>query len=113
MQPFGVKNAFLHGELSEEEKMDLLLGWSVSKRQSKKVYELKKSLYGLKQSSRAWFGRLTKSMRAFGYHQSNSYHTLFLKKHHDKITTLIIYVDDMVVIGNDSEERKYLQNYFS
>ncbi|RVW83621.1 Retrovirus-related Pol polyprotein from transposon RE1 [Vitis vinifera] len=31
---------------------------------------------------RAWFGRFTKSMRAFGYHQSNSYHTLFLKKQH-------------------------------
>ncbi|RVW79653.1 hypothetical protein CK203_065294 [Vitis vinifera] len=41
--------------------------------------QLKKSLYGLKQSSRAWFGRFTKSMRAFGYRQSNSDHTLFLK----------------------------------
>ena len=50
-------------------------------------------------------------MRAFGYHQSNSYHTLFLKKQHSKITTLIVYVDDMIVTGNDPEERKALQNY--
>ncbi|RVW80473.1 Retrovirus-related Pol polyprotein from transposon RE1 [Vitis vinifera] len=74
-------------------------------------YKLKKSLYGLKQSPRAWFGRFTKSMRAFGYRQSNSDHTLFLKKQHGKITALIVYVDDMVVTGNDPEERKALQNY--
>ncbi|RVW87659.1 Retrovirus-related Pol polyprotein from transposon RE1 [Vitis vinifera] len=58
-------------------------------------------------------GRFTKLMRAFGYHQSNSDHTLFLKKQHGKITTLIVYVDDMVVTGNDPEERKALQNYLS
>ncbi|KAL6342470.1 hypothetical protein AAG906_011160 [Vitis piasezkii] len=62
---------------------------------------------------RAWFGRFTKSMRAFGYRQSNSDHTLFLKKQHGKITTLIVYVDDMVVTRNDPEERKALQNYLS
>ncbi|RVW78960.1 Retrovirus-related Pol polyprotein from transposon RE1 [Vitis vinifera] len=85
----------------------------VSEKQCQKVCKLKKSLYGLKQSPRAWFRRFTKSMRAFGYRQSNSDHTLFLKKQHGKITTLIIYVDDMVVTGNDPEERKALQNYLS
>ncbi|RVX05106.1 Retrovirus-related Pol polyprotein from transposon RE1 [Vitis vinifera] len=45
--------------------------------------------------------------------RSNSDHTLFLKKQHGKITTLIVYVDDMVVTGNDPEERKALQNYLS
>ena len=50
-------------------------------------------------------------MRAFSYRQSNSNHTLFLKKQHGKITTLIVYVDDMVVTGNGPEERKVLQNY--
>ena len=50
-------------------------------------------------------------MRAFGYHQSNSDHTMFLRKQHGKITTLIIYVDDMVVKKKDPEERKALQNY--
>jgi len=52
-------------------------------------------------------------MIAFGYHQSNSDHTLFLKKQHGKITTFSIYVDDMVITGNDPEERKALQNYLS
>ena len=53
------------------------------------------------------------SMRASGYRQSNSDHTLFLKKQHGKITTLIVYMDGMVVTGNDPEERKALQNYLS
>ena len=52
-------------------------------------------------------------MRAFGYHQSNSDHTLLLKKQYGKITTLIVYVDDMVVTRNDPEEKKALQNYLS
>ena len=52
-------------------------------------------------------------MRVFGYRQSNSYHTLFLKKQHGKIMTFIVYMDDMVVTGNDPEERKTLQNYLS
>ncbi|RVW85204.1 Retrovirus-related Pol polyprotein from transposon RE1 [Vitis vinifera] len=93
--------------------MDLPPGCMVSEKQCQKVCKLKKSLYGLKQSLRAWFGRFTKSMRAFGYRQSNSNHTLFLKKQHGKITALIVYVDDMVVTGNDPEERKALQNYLS
>jgi hypothetical protein len=52
-------------------------------------------------------------MLAFGYVQSNSDHTLFLKKQQSKITSLIIYVDDMVVTGIDPEERKALQEYLS
>ncbi|RVW75978.1 Retrovirus-related Pol polyprotein from transposon RE1 [Vitis vinifera] len=107
------ENVFLHGELSEEVYMDLPPGCMVSEKQCQNVCKLKKSLYGLKQSPRAWFGRFTKSMRTFGYRQSNSDHTLFLKKQHGKITALIVYVDDMVVTGNDPEERKALQNYLS
>lgn len=113
LQQFDVKNAFLHGELSEEVYMELPPGITVPESHGKKVCKLNKSLYGLKQSPRAWFGRFTKSMRNFGYRQSNSDHTLFIKKSKDKITALIIYVDDMVVTGNDPEERKSLQKYLS
>ena len=108
-----MKNAFLHGELSEEVYMDLPPGCMIPKVHCWKVCKLKKSLYGLKQSPRAWFERFTKSMRSFGYHQSNSDHTLFLKKQHGKITALIVYVDDMMVTGNDPNERKALQSYLS
>ena len=43
-------------------------------------------------------------MKRFGYEQSNSDHTLFLKKEKERITCLIIYVDDMVITGNNEEE---------
>ena len=113
LQQFDVKNAFLHGELSEEVYMDLPPGCMVPERQKQKVCKLKKSLYGLKQSPRAWFGRFTKSMTTFGYKQSNSDYTLFLKKRHGKITALIVYVDDMIVTSKDLEEMKALKHYLS
>ena len=68
-----------------------------------KVCKLKQTLYGLKQSSRAWFGSFTEVMKKYGYLHSNS-HTLFLKKRGGKITCLIIYVDDMILTGDDEEE---------
>ena len=52
-------------------------------------------------------------MTTFGYKQSNSYHTLFFKRRHEKITALIVYVDDMIVTRNDIEEIKALKEYLS
>ncbi|KAL5548419.1 hypothetical protein UlMin_003650 [Ulmus minor] len=80
LQQFDVKNAFLHGELTEEVYMDPPPGY-MPERHNQKVCRLKKALYGLKQSPRAWFGRFTKSMINFGYHQSNSDHTLMYLAH--------------------------------
>ncbi|CAL8150681.1 unnamed protein product [Prunus armeniaca] len=77
------------------------------------VCKLRKSLYGLKQSPRAWFGRFSTSIKKFGYVQSNSYHTLFLKRHKGKLTALIIYVDDMIVTGDDQAEMQNLQKYLA
>ncbi|CAL2264850.1 unnamed protein product [Prunus armeniaca] len=45
--------------------------------------------------------------------QSNSDHTLFLKRDEGKLTALIVYVDDIIVTGNDAEEQLKLQNYLS
>ncbi|CAL9004267.1 unnamed protein product, partial [Prunus brigantina] len=67
----------------------------------------------LKQSPRAWFGRFTKSMKVFGYTQSNADHTLFLKRDGKKLTALIVYVDDIVVTGDDTGEQLKLQKYLS
>lgn len=67
-------------------------------------------MYGLKQSPRAWFGRFTLAMRKYGYKQSNFDHTLFLEKgRNGLITCLIIYVDDMIITGNDKGEMEQLR----
>ncbi|PRQ41825.1 putative RNA-directed DNA polymerase [Rosa chinensis] len=52
-------------------------------------------------------------MKAFGYRQSNSDHTLFIRHKAGKLTVLIVYVDDMVVTGDDPVERKALQDYLA
>ena len=43
-------------------------------------------------------------MRKYGFQQSNYDHTLFLKRRQGKVTTLIVYVDDMIITCNDTEE---------
>lgn len=68
-------------------------------------------LYGLKQSPRARFERFTLEKNKFGYHQSNSDYTMFLKRRGEKkrrelISCLTIFVDDMIITGNDKEEIK-------
>ena len=103
LHQFDVKNAFLHGNLEEEVYMVPPPGFSKGFRFNE-VCRLKNALYGLKQSPRAWFGRFTAAMKTCGYQQSNSDHTLFLKRKGQLVTCLIIYVDDMIITGNDKEE---------
>uniref|UniRef100_A0A2N9FP96 Reverse transcriptase Ty1/copia-type domain-containing protein n=1 Tax=Fagus sylvatica TaxID=28930 RepID=A0A2N9FP96_FAGSY len=109
----GQRMLSFHGDLEEEVYMDFPPGFSTSS-ESGKVCRLRKSLYGLKQSPRAWFGRFTHSMRKYGYHQSQSDHTLFLKHSNEgKVTALIVYVDDIVVTGNDIMEMGKLKTYLA
>ena len=70
-----------------------------------KVCRLRKSSYGLKQSSKAWFGIFTRAMKNYGYHQSHFDHNLFLKQVLErKIATRSMCIDNIVEIDNDSEE---------
>nr|XP_028948916.1 uncharacterized protein LOC114821153 [Malus domestica] len=87
LKQFDVKNAFLHGHLEEEVYMDFPPGYSNGGKMG--VCRLRKSLYGLKQSPRAWFRRLTQAMRKNGYFQSHSDHTLFVKRRNDKETGML------------------------
>ena len=113
LQKFDVKNVFLHGNLEEEVYMDTPPGLG-DKAWKNKVCKLKKSLYGLKQFPRAWFGRFTKSMIRMNYHQSQGDHTSFIKHNSSgKLTALIVYVDDIIVTRNDEGEIQRLKTYLS
>jgi hypothetical protein len=107
-----VKNAFLHGDLEEEVYMDIPPGYTASSK-AKIACKLQRALYGLKQSPQAWFGRFSSAMRKYGFQQSNSDHTLFLKHRLGKVTALIVYVDDMIITGDDAEEISRLQEQLS
>ena len=74
---YDVKNTFLHGDLDEEICMNIPPGFEENT--GNKVCKLKKVLYGLKQSPRAWFGRFAKVMKESRYKQSQGDHTLFIK----------------------------------
>ena len=111
-----VKNAFLNGKLEEEVFMEPPPGFERDLG-SGKVCRLVKSLYGLKQSPRAWFERFGKVMKKFGYSQSQGDHTLFFKHSSEgKKAILIVYVDDIIMTRDDSEElerlKKLLENEF-
>ena len=63
-----------------------------------------KALYDLKQSPRAWFDRFSTVLKAEGYTQCLSDHTMFVLKKGDLITILIVYVDDIILAGNNMSE---------
>ena len=102
LHQFDVKNVFLHGDLEEEVYMELPLGYTTST-ETKVVCKLQRALYGLKQSPRAWFERFSLAMRKYRFKQSNSDHTLFIKYKVGKVVVLLVYVDDMIITGNDEE----------
>ena len=103
LHQFNVKNAFLHGKIEEEVYTKAPPGFS-DEYNPEEGCKLNKALYSLKQSPRAWFGRFTTAMMKFGYKQSNSDDTLFLKRRNGRITCLIIYVDDMIITRDDKEK---------
>ena len=68
-----IKNVFLHGDLAKEVYMEQPLGF-VAQGESGLVYRLHHSLYGLKQSPRAWFGRFSSIVQEFGMLRSTTDH---------------------------------------
>nr|CAN78733.1 hypothetical protein VITISV_020436 [Vitis vinifera] len=113
LQQLDIKNAFLNGDLEEEVYMEIPPGFEGSMAKNQ-VCKLQKSLYGLKQSPRAWFDRFTKAVLKLGYKQGQADHTLFVKKSHaEKMAILIVYVDDIILYGNDMKELQNLKKYLS
>ncbi|KAK8540067.1 hypothetical protein V6N12_046360 [Hibiscus sabdariffa] len=99
-----VKNAFLNGHLDEEVYMKIPPGLQTLGG-SKKLCRLHKSLYGLKQSPWAWFEQFTRVIVRNRYKQSLADHTLFIKKNSNgKKAILLVYVDDIIITGDDDGE---------
>ncbi|RVW35444.1 Retrovirus-related Pol polyprotein from transposon RE1 [Vitis vinifera] len=79
-----------------------------------RVCKLKKSLYGLKQSPRAWFDRFEKVIKKQGYRQGQSDHTMFFKQSNDgRMTILIVYVDNIILTRDDTGEVERLKKVFA
>ena len=67
-----------------------------------KVCKLVKSLYGLKQAPRAWYEKLTEHLLKLNFEQFDlDDATLFIKKVERSVVYLVVYVDDLLMIGNN------------
>ena len=71
--------------------MDLLPGFETPAKKGM-VRRLRKSLYGLKQSPKAWFDRFTNTIRRYGYKQAHADNTLFFRRSEGKVNIIIVYV---------------------
>lgn len=76
-----------------------------------RVYELLKSLNGLKHVPRKWNEKLCSSLFSFNFQQSISYYSLFVRNQHHSIVILLVYVDDIILTGNNNDEIDKVKNF--
>lgn len=100
-----VKSVFLNGLLQEEVNVEQPDGF-VDPHLPNHVYRLKKAVYGLKQTPRAWYDRLTKFLIDHKFDKGSIDKTLFIRKENGHIFIVQIYVDD-IIFGSTSEEMSH------
>lgn len=103
-----INNTFLHGFLDEEIYMSPPEGYDRAK--PGQVCLLKRSLYGLKQASRQWNVEHTKFLVLHGFKQSKQDYSLFTKNVHNGIITALVYVDDLILTGDDEKSIVHIKN---
>lgn len=104
-----VNNVFLHRDLHEEEYMEPPQGLLLE--DTNLVCRLKKSLYVLKQASRQWYDKLVESLCSRGFTHSVHDYSLFFKKHGKSMVFVAVYVDDIILTGNDLNEIQQLKQF--
>ncbi|KAJ9547541.1 hypothetical protein OSB04_020084 [Centaurea solstitialis] len=104
-----VKTAFLNGKLTEDVYMQQPEGF-VDPKNPDKVCKLLKSIYGLKQTSRSWNLHFDERIKEFGFAKSECVYTKFSGS---TVTFLVLYVDDILLIGNDVPTLQSVKNWLS
>nr|XP_009783092.1 PREDICTED: uncharacterized protein LOC104231737 [Nicotiana sylvestris] len=94
-----VYNAFLLGDFSEEVYMSLPQGFG--SQGENRVCGVLKFLYGLKQANRQWNLKLTSALTEFGFNHRKLDHSMFTKRTGSAKVIILVYVDDLLIRGND------------
>ena len=98
-----VKNAFLYGGMDATVFMKQPEGYDDG---SHRACKLIKSLYGLKQSPRMWYQRLSDALTRIGFRKSIHDHALFMRTNNKNecTTWCLVYVDDILMASSMKEE---------
>ena len=95
-----VKIAFLNRELDETIYMTQPDRY-IAEVQEHMACKLKKSIYGLKQASRAWNIKFDWAIKSFGFDQNIDEPCMHKRRNGNAIALLVLYVDDILIIGDD------------
>ena len=111
-----MKTAFLNGYLEEDIYMEQPMGF-MSGDGDHRVCNLQKFIYGLKQASRSWNHRFGKAIKSFNFIKNEEKPCVYKRVSGRVITFLILYVDDILLIGNDipmlTTVKRWLSKKFS
>ena len=105
-----VKNAFLNGDLSEEVYMQPPSSLSV---EPNKVCHLQRALYGFKQAPRTWFAMFKSTIFFLGCIACPYDSALFLHRTDKGTILLLLYMDDMIITGDDLSGIQELKYFLS
>ncbi|KAJ0464501.1 putative RNA-directed DNA polymerase [Helianthus annuus] len=103
LEQMDVNNTFLYGELDHVIYMDQPRGFE-SQEHPEYVCKLRKAIYGLKQSPRAWFGKIAEFLELNGFKLTHADSSLYVKKLGDQVVVVLVYVDDLIITGDVQEE---------
>ncbi|GJT10315.1 retrotransposon protein, putative, ty1-copia subclass [Tanacetum coccineum] len=83
----------------------------VDPKHPRKVCKLQRSIYGLKQASRSWNKRFDEEIKRFGFDQNLDEPCVYQKASGSNVTFLILYVDDIIIMGNHIPSLQSVKNY--
>ena len=112
--------AYLYGSIDSDIHMKILEGFKLPEAVSTKPrsifsIKLQRSLYGLKQSGRMWYNRLSEYLLKEGYVNNLICPCVFIKKSETGFAIIAVYVDDLNLVGTPEELTKtaeYLKKEF-
>ena len=85
----------------------------VNPKDANKVCKLQQSINGLVQASRSWNIRFDELIKAYGFMQTFGKACIYKKVSGSSIAFLILYVDDILLIGNNIEFLDSIKGYLN